>query len=540
MEERPDMIKVDVESVARLDGFLKASPAVLARSGDMVSVTWPQLPPSPHGYVLGVYLAGDDVTTVAPIKYQPLTAAQHAGGSASFQVVNMRSGVVCLLFTGDIDAMELLAGSNTVAWANPTEPTGGHLALGADSSAMVVSWGNARGVLGQGVQYGFGSGEYTHAAAAVPVSYDREDLCGAPASTIGWRDPGALFHATLTSLPPASKVYYRFGSKTGGWSEEAFFTTLDPSASSVTMIAFGDMGVHHLDASVQHWDSPPSRNTSEALLARLNSDAPDAGGMVLHFGDISYAVGYAAQWEHFAEQIEPVARRIPWMVSEGNHERCWPGTGTRGSSDSGGECGVPLATRFKMPWEGVARPWYSFEYGPIHVSVLATEHDSVEQTAWLAANLAAVDRTRTPWVVVAMHRPMYVSSISKGEPWADQDVATVLRAEWETLLLAQGVDLVLAGHHHSYQRTCHLAHGKCLPPGAGGIVHILAGMAGFGTTFNVQEPQPEIFEVVDVEHHGFTTISASKDALVLRYYGGSQATLLDTFQITKGTVPAAA
>ncbi|KAJ1472567.1 hypothetical protein T484DRAFT_1839829 [Baffinella frigidus] len=206
MEERPDMIKVDVESVARLDGFLKASPAVLARSGDMVSVTWPQLPPSPHGYVLGVYLAGDDVTTVAPIKYQPLTAAQHAGGSASFQVVNMRSGVVCLLFTGDIDAMELLAGSNTVAWANPTEPTGGHLALGADSSAMVVSWGNARGVLGQGVQYGFGSGEYTHAAAAVPVSYDREDLCGAPASTIGWRDPGALFHATLTSLPPASKV----------------------------------------------------------------------------------------------------------------------------------------------------------------------------------------------------------------------------------------------------------------------------------------------------------------------------------------------
>ncbi|KAJ1472566.1 hypothetical protein T484DRAFT_1839825 [Baffinella frigidus] len=50
-------------------------------------------------------------------------------------------------------------------------------------------------------------------------------------------------------------------------------------------------------------------------------------------------------------------------------------------------------------------------------------------------------------------------------------------------------------------------------------------MAGFGTTFNVQEPQPEIFEVVDVEHHGFTTISASKDALVLRYYGGSQGYL---------------
>ena len=29
-------------------------------------------------------------------------------------------------------------------------------------------------------------------------------------------------------------------------------------------------------------------------------------------------------------------------------------------------------------------------------------------------------------------------------------------------------------------------------------------------------------QVVDVEHHGFTTVSASADALVLRYFGGTQ------------------
>ena len=35
-----------------------------------------------------------------------------------------------------------------------------------------------------------------------------------------------------------------------------------------------------------------------------------------------------------------------------------------------------------------------------------------EQHAWLAADLAAVDRTRTPWVVLMSHRPMYCSASS--------------------------------------------------------------------------------------------------------------------------------
>jgi hypothetical protein len=328
-------------------------------------------------------------------------------------------------------------------------------------------------------------------------------------------------------------VHYRYGSEAGGWSAEEAFTVMDPSVERVTMVAFGDMGVHHSDASVQHWDSPQSRNTTDALRARLDAGAGDAGSLVLHFGDVSYAVGYASQWEHFMNQIEPVARRVPWMVAEGNHERCWPGTGSRGETDSGGECSVPFRARFPMPWKDPRAPWYSFELGKMHVAVLATELDAPAQNAWLAADLAAVDRARTPWVVVATHRPLYISSTSTGGVWDDQDVAAVLRAQLEALLLRYGVDLVLSGHHHSYQRTCPIAHGRCVPRGAGGVVYVVAGMAGFGTTFNVQEPQPEVFEVVDVEHHGFTTVSVSADSLVLRYYGGSDAALLDTLELSK-------
>lgn len=43
----------------------------------------------------------------------------------------------------------------------------------------------------------------------------------------------------------------------------------------------------------------------------------------------SYAQGYASQWDNFFTQIEPLASRIPWMMSPGNHERSWPGSKDR-------------------------------------------------------------------------------------------------------------------------------------------------------------------------------------------------------------------
>lgn len=53
--------------------------------------------------------------------------------------------------------------------------------------------------------------------------------------------------------------------------------------------------------------------------------------------------------------------------------------------------------------------WYSFEYGTVHFTMLSSEHDlsaGSKQARWLAADLAGVDRCRTPWLVVALHRPM--------------------------------------------------------------------------------------------------------------------------------------
>lgn len=64
------------------------------------------------------------------------------------------------------------------------------------------------------------------------------------------------------------------------------------------------------------------------------------------------------------------------MTTIGNHERNWPHSGDRfpAQYDSGGECGVPYERRLQMPRPAEDKPWYSFDFGPIHFLQYSTEH----------------------------------------------------------------------------------------------------------------------------------------------------------------------
>ena len=270
--------------------------------------------------------------------------------------------------------------------------------------------------------------------------------------------------------------------------------------------------------------------------------------------EVSYAKGYAAEWDAFLHQIGPLARKVPYMTAMGNHERDWPESGANvGQLDSGGECGVPYAHRFPMPpptpsptplaeiikGEGKAprrmvadEPWYSFDQGLVHVAVLSSEHSA--QVAWLEHDLQAVRRDVTPWVVVALHRPMYVTGVDgtvlhRGD---DYKVAANLRAAYEQVMRRYQVDLVLAGHHHSYQRTCPIFNSTCAPhaeapqqaharePGRTeeywGPVHVVIGMGGYANTPILMLP-PRQFVFTDSLNHGFTRISARPQTLTFEF-----------------------
>ena len=61
---------------------------------------------------------------------------------------------------------------------------------------------------------------------------------------------------------------------------------------------------------------------------------------------------------------------------------------------------------------------YSYDYGMVHMVMLSTEHDyrpGSVQYQWLENDLKSVDRSKTPFVMVGGHRPMYCSEVVPGK-----------------------------------------------------------------------------------------------------------------------------
>ena len=103
---------------------------------------------------------------------------------------------------------------------------------------------------------------------------------------------------------------------------------------------------------------------------------------------------------------------MPWQTIDGNHERDWPNSGSAtGGTDSGGECGIAIARRFHMPNKQMDAPpmhtWWSLDFGPVHFTVISTElsfNTSSEQYAFVKQDWEAVDRSKTPFLLLAGHR----------------------------------------------------------------------------------------------------------------------------------------
>lgn len=305
------------------------------------------------------------------------------------------------------------------------------------------------------------------------------------------------------------------------------------------------MGNAPVDDSLQHsfdfhnHGELPSLNTSALAKSLMEGKGANA---VVHVGDISYGVGYLAEWDMFMEQIEPVASRIPWMTSIGNHEMGWSGSdftldGTlRTTSDSGGECGVAFLKRFPYAMQPLqsgkktyqADPWYSFNVGPVHFTMLSSEHDfttNSPQWSWMVDDLKHVNRKVTPWVAVTAHRPMYIVSDYDG----DLDVAKLLQEHLEPSLLRYEVDFFFAGHHHSYQRFCKLQKNQC---NTNGIYHFVLGMAGYDHSKLANGSFP-IAKFTDDTHWGVTYWEFTSTTAQMQFIDGATQEVIDEITVSK-------
>ncbi|CAN1850679.1 Probable inactive purple acid phosphatase 27 [Linum perenne] len=500
----------------------------------------------------------------APIKYKYANEsnsnyARTGTGSLKFQLINQRQDFSFALFSGGLSNVckghrfsllyfsfpKLVAVSAPVSFANPNAPLYPRLALGKSWDEMTVTWTSGYNIQDAVpfVQWGL-KGETQTQSPAGTLTFSRNSMCGPPARTVGWRDPG-FFHTTfMKDLWPNSVYTYQLGHKLNNgsiiWSKShSFKSSPYPGQDSLQrVIIFGDMGKAERDGSNEYSNyQPGSLNTTDTLMNDLNNY-----DIVFHIGDLSYANGYISQWDQFTQMVEPIASTVPYMVASGNHERDYPGSGSfYDTNDSGGECGVVAETMFYVPADNRAKFWYETDYGMFHFCVADTEHDwreGTEQYKFIEKCFASADRQKQPWLIFIAHRVLGYSSSSYYASQGSFD-EPMGRDDMQKLWQKYKVDIAFFGHVHNYERTCPIYQNICVnkekthySDTVNGTIHVVVG--GGGSHLSDFTPLQTYWSIYRDHDYGFVKLTAyNHSSLLFEYKKSSDGKVYDWFTISR-------
>ncbi len=240
----------------------------------------------------------------------------------------------------------------------------------------------------------------------------------------------------LTNLLPGTRYYYAIGSTTtnlaGG--DQCSFVTGPTAAKPTRIWVLGDSGTGDYNAAAV-------RDAFEAFAA----DRPADFWVML--GDNAYDTSSDADYQTAVFDMYPAQLRqaVLWATL-GNHDTY--------------TLSMPFLSIFMFPTNGEAggvpsgsELYYSFNYGNIHFvcldSALSDRSTNGPMLTWLQADLAA---NTNQWLIAFWHHPPY----SKGGHDSDMDYEIEMIGMRENalpILEAYGVDLVLNGHSHSYERS---------------------------------------------------------------------------------------
>ncbi|KAK4746598.1 hypothetical protein SAY87_025635 [Trapa incisa] len=294
---------------------------------------------------------------------------------------------------------------------------------------------------------------------------------------------GYIHHCSVRNLEYNTKYYYEVGID---HTVRTFWFVTPPEVGPDVPYTFGLIG----DLG-QSYDS----NTT---LTHYEQN-PQKGQTVLYVGDMSYADRYPhfdnVRWDTWGRFVERSAAYQPWIWTAGNHEIEFdPDIGETKPFKS-------YTNRFRVPYRasGSSAPfWYSVKRASAYIIVLASYSACgtyTPQYMWLQKELKKVNRTETPWLIVLMHSPWYNSynyHYMEGE---------TMRVMFEGWFVEHKVDVVFAGHVHSYERServsniaYNVVNGKCTPvKDKSAPVYITIGDGGNseGLITNMTEPQPQ-------------------------------------------------
>ncbi len=353
----------------------------------------------------------------------------------------------------------------------------------------------------------------------------------------------------LDGLAPNTRYYYAIGTTTellsGNDSTYSFLTSPPVGLSKRTRIwVLGDSGTGTVSA----------HQVRDAYYAHPGSDQTD---LWLMLGDNAYNRGTDLEYQSavFNEYSEMLRRSVLWP-SFGNHD----GASAQAATQTG-----PYFDIFTLPRNAEAggvtsgtEAYYSYDHANIHFVVLdsfgSDRSPDGAMLTWLRADLEA---NRQDWTIAYWHHPPY----SRGSHNSNTETALrQMRQNALPILEDYGVDLVLAGHSHAYERS-HLLDGHYglsttlvpamilnagggNPDGSGaytkpqrgsdphkGTVYVVAGSSGKLSSEGTLN-HPAMFISLEVLGSLVLTVNGNRlDAEFLQ----STGTVRDTFTILKGS-----
>ena len=302
----------------------------------------------------------------------------------------------------------------------------------------------------------------------------------------------------LHSLKERTHYEYRVKITSGTWSPWIPFQSLY-SSGETNVAMYADFGFFSSQTKTESYDYPsPSRSHIGVILDDVANGLVD---FALHSGDHAYEfeVGGGARGDAYMDLYQPFLQSTPWMAGWGNHEYLEGDYGNRLANITGG-----LIDAKRSVDGSVNRMFYSVDIGLLHTTIIdaspyhcnfencmevdscgfpqefidleSGEADWLGYRAailkWTEEDLARVDRTKTPWLFVTGHYPMYENGYvdppeenkeadwgAKGDRWLKEEEegeispsADQFMADFEGLLEKYKVDVSEANRIEALRR----------------------------------------------------------------------------------------
>jgi 3',5'-cyclic AMP phosphodiesterase CpdA len=234
--------------------------------------------------------------------------------------------------------------------------------------------------------------------------------------------------------------------------------------TSVSFLAVGDYGV--------------GGSAEQSLGTGMKRyEARNPAAMLVLLGDNDYTQSpsrFHVNWRHAFGWTRPAGLRVAGVLGNHDYET------TRG--------------RYELGLLGMSGPYYTRKLGDAQLFMLDSNVVGSAQTAWLKAQL---EKSTATWKIAAFHHPPYTCGGHSG----NRDV----QSRWVPLFEQYGVQLVLSGHDHNYQRFA----------ARNGVTYVVhgGGAAGLYSLHGCPSSYPS--RVRARYEHGFLSISVTPDTLTV-------------------------